>query len=129
VDAIAIVAPGVHAWTQRVQAQVRAGMSTFTTYSGRVIHLDTKRPYAAVNYMVQGTAREILVDALIKWDDGLYGGGLVLPVHDELLAWVPSGVAEEASLYLEWCLTAELDGVRIMCEMDPPADRWMSAKS
>lgn len=129
VDAIAVVAPGVHEWTQRVQAQVRAGMSTFTTYSGRVIHLDTKRPYAAVNYQVQGTAREVLADSLIKWDDGPYAGGLVLPVHDELLAWVPSDVAEEASRYLEQCLTTELYGVKIMCEMDPPSDRWVSAKS
>lgn len=128
VDAIGVVAPGVKAWTERVKADVRHGMSEFRTYSGRVIKLDPKQSHKAVNYQVQGTAREILVDGLIDWDDGEWAGSLVIPVHDEILAMVPEADGQRASVYLQQCMTREINGVKITCEPDPPSPVWVSAK-
>jgi hypothetical protein len=39
-------------------------------------------------YAVQRTARELFVDALLRWRD-TPGGECVLPVHDEIIALVP----------------------------------------
>jgi hypothetical protein len=129
VQALGVVAPGVASWAAQVKQAVRGGMSQFRTYSGRVIHLDTSQPHKAVNYLVQGTARELLVDTLLAWDAGPYAGGVIVPVHDEVIAWVDEDVAEEATEYLVRCMTRELHGVAIVCEPDPPSDRWDSYAS
>jgi hypothetical protein len=129
VQALGVVAPGVASWAEQVKAAVRGGMNQFRTYSGRIIHLDTSQPHKAVNYLVQGTARELLVDTLLAWDEGPYGGGVIIPVHDEVIAWVDEADAEAATEYLVRCMTRELHGVSIICEPDPPSDRWDSYAS
>jgi hypothetical protein len=129
VEALGVVAPGVAAWADQVRQAVRGGMNQFRTYSGRVIHLDTSQPHKAVNYLVQGTARELLVDTLLAWDDGPYAGGVIVPVHDEVIAWVDEADADAATEYLVRCMTRELYGVAIVCEPDPPSDRWDSYAS
>lgn len=129
VEALGVVAPGVAAWADQVKQAVRNGMNQFRTYSGRIIHLDTSQPHKAVNYLVQGTARELLVDTLLAWDDGPYAGGVIVPVHDEVIAWVDEADAEAATDYLVRCMTRELYGVAITCEPDAPSDRWDSYAS
>jgi hypothetical protein len=129
VEALGVVAPGVAAWADQVKQAVRNGMNQFRTYSGRIIHLDTSQPHKAVNYLVQGTARELLVDTLLAWDDGPYAGGVIVPVHDEVIAWVDEADADAATDYLVRCMTRELYGVSIICEPDPPSDRWDSYSS
>jgi P4 family phage/plasmid primase-like protien len=129
VEALGVVAPGVAAWADQVKQAVRGGMNQFRTYSGRIIHLDTSQPHKAVNYLVQGTARELLVDTLLAWDDGPYAGGVIVPVHDEVIAWVDEADAEAATEYLVRCMTRELYGVAITCEPDAPSDRWDSYAS
>jgi hypothetical protein len=61
----------------RVVAEVRdaveAGRTQFPTYSGRVIHLPKDRPHAGPNYCIQGTARELLIDALMRWRETRWG--------------------------------------------------------
>jgi DNA polymerase I-like protein with 3'-5' exonuclease and polymerase domains len=129
VEALGVVAPGVAAWADQVKQAVRNGMNQFRTYSGRIIHLDTSQPHKAVNYLVQGTARELLVDTLLAWDDGPYAGGVIVPVHDEVIAWVDEADADAATDYLVRCMTRDLYGVSIICEPDPPSDRWDSYSS
>lgn len=127
VATIELMAPGLPAWTEHVKANVKAGNTQYPTYSGRVIHLDRRFPHKAPNYLIQGTARELLVDALIKWDAGPYAGGVVLPVHDEIVAMVPTEVADDATAYLVSCMTSDLYGVPITVEADAPSAQWMSA--
>lgn len=123
--------PGVTAWTNQVKAAVKAGHTTFETYSGRVIHLDPAFPHKAVNYLVQGTARELLADALIEWSRGRWATCVVLPMHDEIVAWVPAAEADEAIAFLAEIMTRKLwcglQEVPIACEADAPAMAWQSA--
>lgn len=121
------IAPELAAWSARVRDAVRQGLREYRTYSGRVIHLDPRLPHKAPNYIIQGTARELLVDALIRWDVGPYRGGIVLPVHDEIVAMVPADVAAEATRYLVECMTTQLGPVPITVEADEPAQCWQSA--
>lgn len=121
------IAPQLAAWSAGVRQAVKNGLREYRTYSGRVIHLDPRLPHKAPNYIIQGTARECLVDALIRWEQGPYRGGIVLPVHDEIVAMVPAEQAVEATKYLVRCMETQLGPVPITVEADEPADRWQSA--
>ena len=126
IDILDALTPGAAQWARRVRNAVQNGHTTFESYSGRVIHLDPELPHKAVNYLVQGTGRELLVDAILRWDAGPYGGGVILPVHDEILAFVAEDIAEEAAAYLTECMTTEINGVKIAVEADSPVRRWTS---
>jgi DNA polymerase I-like protein with 3'-5' exonuclease and polymerase domains/phage/plasmid-associated DNA primase len=128
VDSLGLVAPTYVAWTNEIKAQVRSGATQMPTYAGRVIHLHRQHPHKAPNYSIQGTARELLVDALIKWDTTEYGrGGVVVPIHDEILAVVPAEVAAEATKALVDCMTTQLYGVAITAQASEPSFAWQDA--
>jgi P4 family phage/plasmid primase-like protien len=124
VDSLQLVAPAYVAWADEVKRQVRGGATQMPTYSGRVIHLPREYPHKAPNYCIQGTARELLVDALIAWDSTRWAGGVVLPVHDEIVAVVPEQDAQEATAELVRCMTRELYGIQIAAEASEPAFAW-----
>jgi DNA polymerase I-like protein with 3'-5' exonuclease and polymerase domains len=124
VDSLQLVAPTYVAWADEVKRQVRAGATAMPTYSGRTIHLPREYPHKAPNYCIQGTARELLADALLAWDTTRWGGGVVLPVHDEVVAVVPERDAVEATAELARCMTRELYGVEITAEASDPSFAW-----
>jgi DNA polymerase I-like protein with 3'-5' exonuclease and polymerase domains len=124
VDALREIAPAYVAWADEVKRHVRAGATQMPTYAGRVIHLPREYPHKAPNYCIQGTARELLVDALLEWDQTRWGGGVVLPVHDEIVALVPEQDAAEATTELVRCMSRELYGISIVAEASEPAFAW-----
>jgi DNA polymerase I-like protein with 3'-5' exonuclease and polymerase domains len=79
----------------------------YRTYSGRNIYI--KAPHAFGNYAIQGTARELLVDGVLKWDDAVrerpeWRAAPLLPVHDECLTWVKREYHTEATEVLRQCM-------------------------
>ena len=127
VDSLRLIAPGYVSWADEIKRQVRAGATRMPTYAGRVIHLPRQYPHKAPNYCIQGTARELLVDALLRWDATPWGGGVVLPVHDEIVAVVPAEGAEQATTALVECMTTELHGVAITAQASIPSYAWQDA--
>ena len=119
--------PGLTQWSTNVRNAVKAGQTSFTAYSGRVIHFDMLRPHAGPNYIIQGSAREALVDSLVKWRQTKWGGCLLLPVHDELDVFVPEEDAKEATATLIACMETELNGVRIAAEASDPSFAWQDS--
>ncbi len=124
VDSLQLVAPTYVNWADEVKRQVRGGATQMPTYAGRVIHLPREYPHKAPNYCIQGTARELLVDALLAWDQTRWGGGVILPVHDEIVAMVPEQDAQEATAELARCMARELYGIQITAEPGEPAFAW-----
>jgi DNA polymerase I-like protein with 3'-5' exonuclease and polymerase domains/phage/plasmid-associated DNA primase len=124
VDVLAGVAPQYVEWAEQVKRSVRQGSTQFPTYTGRVIHLDRRYPHKAPNFLVQGSAREALVDALLKWQETRWGGSVVLPVHDEIVAVVPESEAVDATAALVTAMEAELFGVHILAEASAPSFAW-----
>ena len=124
IDALDALTPRLAAWSRAISDGVRAGHVTFPTYAGRVIHLPRDRPHAAPNFAIQGSARELLVDALVRWRDTRWGTCVLIPVHDELDVFVPAADAEEASRALVACMETTLYGVRIAAEPSVPAFAW-----
>jgi len=124
VDALDALTPQLSAWSTAISNAARRGQTRFTSYAGRVIHLPRDRPHAAPNYAIQGSARELLVDALVRWRDTPWGGCVLLPVHDELDVFVPAEDAERATAELVRCMQTELFGVPIEAAPSTPSFAW-----
>lgn len=124
IDAMDSLTPGLTEWSRMVRDGVEAGRTQFQAYSGRVIHLPKAAPHAAPNYCIQGTARELLVDALLRWAETPWGHVPLFPVHDELVAIVPEDQAEAATAALVACMTTQLNGVPIVAEPSEPTFAW-----
>lgn len=128
IGALTALAPGLPTWTRSVRTAVQGGLSVASAYSGRPIYLDPQMSHKAPNYLIQGTAREILVDALLRWDQGPYGGGVVLPVHDEIVAVVAEDHAQDALSCLVGCMETELYGMPITAVVNEPSFAWQDAE-
>jgi len=92
--------PGVKVWQQKVQheATMRAaeeGVCYALTPFGRRQVVPADKVYKLVNYLVQGTAGDVLKQSIVRLDRAGLTEHLVLPVHDELVFDVPKGDAEE----------------------------------
>lgn len=130
IDALDALLPELTEWSRMVREAVKAGHTQFPTYAGRVAHLDRDFPHKAPNYCIQGTARELLIDALVRWSGTRWGAdpsGVLLPVHDELVVVVPEDDAEEATAALVQAMTTELNGVPIKAEASQPSFAWADA--
>ena len=86
-----------------------------------------------LNYLVQGSARECLVDAWWRFDHVFGMGELVwLPIHDEIVMQVPADRVEEVAKAIEKCMSFDLCGVPISATAQRLIDidgvsRWMTA--
>lgn len=127
VETLAWIAPGVVEWSNKIKRAVRNGQLEYQTYSGRVIHFPRAYPHKAPNFAVQGTARELTVDACLRWRDTQWGKAIMWPVHDELDAMVPEGEAVDATAALKDCMSLELYGVKIKAEASEPSPYWADA--
>lgn len=127
IDTLAHMLPGVTGWSELIKSGVEAGRTQFPTYAGRVVHLPKRAPHAGPNYCIQGTARELLIDALLRWEKTRWGSAVLLPVHDEVVAKVPEDQAEEATQALVEVMATELYGVPIIAEASTPTFAWSDA--
>lgn len=120
VSSLKAIAPGFFQWAEQTRQAVRKGHTRFETYSGRVVHFPQEFPHKAPNYAIQGSCRELLIDALVRWRDTRWGDCTLLPVHDELIMQVPAEDAHEATLSLVECMRGELLGVKIIADAGKP---------
>jgi phage/plasmid-associated DNA primase len=124
ISAMDAMTPGLTEWSRMLRGGVESGHTQYPTYAGRVIHLPKAAPHAGPNYAIQGTARELLIDALMRWEQTPWGHCTLMPVHDEILAMVPEHQALEATEALKACMATELYGVPIVAEADEPSFEW-----
>jgi P4 family phage/plasmid primase-like protien len=124
IDAMDALTPTLAEWSQTTRGEIETGHTHWQAYSGRTIHLPKAAPHAGPNYKIQGTARELLMDALLRWNQTRWGGAVILPVHDEIVAKVPAAEAEEATAALLGCMTTELYGVTIKASASEPSFAW-----
>lgn len=85
-----------------------------TTQYGRRLIVDAGKPYAATNYIVQSTARDIMAEALLRvMADAEVGHMVLLPIHDELLGQAPRRVAQYSADRFGEIMSTEFEGVPI----------------
>lgn len=124
IAAMDAMTPGLTGWSADIRGAVEAGRTQYPTYAGRVVHMPKAASHAGPNYAIQGTARELLIDALVRWEQTPWGRCTLMPVHDEILVMVPEAQAHEATEALKACMATELYGVPIVAEADEPSFEW-----
>jgi DNA polymerase I-like protein with 3'-5' exonuclease and polymerase domains len=127
VSTLDAMTPTLTAWSTHLRNQVKAGHTHYRTYTGAVVHLPRDYPHKAPNYAIQRTARELLVDALLRWQDTPWGTSVLLPVHDEILAMVPTHDATPATAALIECMHTTFHDIPILAEADEPSHAWADA--
>ena len=125
IDVLDRLTPRLRAWSENLKAAIKAGRTQFPSYSGRVIHLTS--PHSGPNFAIQGSAREALVDGLLRWEQTPWGGAVILPVHDEILAMVPEQDGPAATAALVECMTSSVYGVPIDVDPSDPSPFWADA--
>jgi DNA polymerase-1 len=66
--------------------------------TGRRHVADEGKEYALVNYLIQGTAAEVLKRKLVELDNAGLGDYMILPVHDEVIFDVPADLVQDVSV-------------------------------
>ncbi|MGO1048825.1 DNA polymerase [Crossiella sp. CA198] len=119
--------PAISRLSHRLRDRVRlTGERWVTTPTGRRIHLDSDRLYAATNYLIQPTARDIAAQALLAIEDAGYGEFLRMVIHDEFLASVPAVDAEEIGHGITQAMSMTLRGVPIDADFEVGGRSWGS---
>ncbi|MGW5735768.1 MULTISPECIES: DNA polymerase [Streptomyces] len=94
------------------------------TASGRVLHTDANRPFAATNYSIQSFARDLMGLGAIK----VHRAGMLdvmrLIVHDEFVISAPKAEARDAAHEVGRLMSCEWNGVNIPTEPEVYGRSW-----
>ncbi|WP_229398120.1 DNA polymerase [Micromonospora okii] len=118
------VYPEIKRYSRRLMERAEFGRREVVTPSGRHLPLDRDRLYAATNYVVQSTARDLLAQAIADIFAAGLGDHLLLPVHDELIAQAPTADAEEVIREIGRAMESTFFGVRIESDPDVYGPSW-----
>jgi DNA polymerase I-like protein with 3'-5' exonuclease and polymerase domains len=94
---------------------------------GRELPIDPGRKYAATNYMIQSTARDLFVTGMMRLVKAGYGPYMWLPIHDEIVVNVPEDKAEQAAKDMSEALSISFYGTPIDAEGVVLGKRWRKA--
>lgn len=87
--------PGVPRWTRSVELDARQRLElegepyVRSPLTGRKHVADPRKLYPLVNYVIQGTAGEVLKMKIVELDRAGLGGYMLFPVHDEIDLEIP----------------------------------------
>ena len=121
--------PGVATFMRTVEAvaQQRAadeGAAYVKSPAGRRHPLDVRSLYKGVNYLIQGTAADVLKKAILDLDAAGLGEFLVLPVHDEVIADVPEADAAAVAAEIGRVMTDEATYAVPLTASADVVERW-----
>lgn len=102
------VYPEIKRYSNKLQRDARANGMVLRSPTGRILALDRDRTYAAINYMIQSTAADVLKNALEALFTAGLGDHLLMPVHDELIAQAPEAEAEEVAQAIRETMRTEV---------------------
>lgn len=103
----------------RLQAD---GEAWVKTPSGRRQVAENDKAYTLVNFLIQGTAADVLKQALVNLDNAGFGESMLLPVHDEILFTLQDPDVEKEIVELMEDRTNYQ--VPLICEAVGGLERW-----
>lgn len=116
--------PGIKSYARKLMDRAEWGEREVVTPSGRHLPLDRDRLYAATNYVVQSTARDVLGQALIDLKAAGLDQYLLLPIHDEVMGQAPVEEAEAVAKEVAQVMTTPFFGVRLDAEGEVFGPTW-----
>ena len=105
--------PAIQRYARALTDAAEYGKRSTRLPSGRELPLDRDRLYAAVNYTTQGSAAEVMKEAMRAVDSAGLGGYVLLPIHDELLIQAPEDTVAETVAAVAEAMTMDFLGVRL----------------
>jgi DNA polymerase I-like protein with 3'-5' exonuclease and polymerase domains len=121
------VYPEIRRYSAKLQRRAEYGKKEVVTVSGRHLPLDRDRLYAATNYVIQSTARDILAQAIVDIFDAGMGDYLLLPIHDEVLMQAPDREADEVAREVGRIMSGDFYGVPLTSTGEVTGRSWGSA--
>lgn len=122
--------PGMKRMMKEVEAigarRVREeGEGYIITKGGRRLPAESDRLYALVNFLLQGSAAEVLKMNIMKMDAAGLTDMMIVPVHDEMLLSVPKADQLEVAKTFQECMTTR-EGweVPLLAGAPDVGDRW-----
>lgn len=115
--------PRIAVYSNKLQSLARR-QGYVVTGSGRVLPVDKDRPYSALNYMVQSTARDVTCRALIRLHEAGFTPYMRLVIHDEFLLSVPADKAEWGALEVARIAKEVMNNVVIDTDADVYGTSW-----
>jgi DNA polymerase-1 len=120
------VYPGVKRYSQKLQREARGDGYIVWTPVGRRLPLDRDRVYAATNYAVQSTARDVLCQAVLDMDDKGLTEYLLLLIHDEALGCAPAADVAEIAKEVGDAMAMDFFGVPLDTDPEVGGRSWGS---
>jgi DNA polymerase-1 len=118
-------------FAQRIELKARErwadeGKPYVVSWGGRRIVGDGDKLYALINYLIQGSAADVLKDRLIALNAAGLGDAIVVPVHDEVLFSLPAGEEglEMAKVAQEVMTMPDQFQVPLTVGCDGPLNTW-----
>lgn len=94
--------------------------------AGRVMYVDQDRSYAAMNYMVQGTGRDVTARGLVRLHRAGFTPYMRLPIHDETLSSLPELQAEWGGARIAELMAEQMGPVFIGTDAEVGSRSWGS---
>lgn len=116
--------PEIATYGRLLQSKAGHGRMEVVTPFGRHLPLDKDRAYAATNYVVQSTARDLLAKAIVDVHQAGLGDHLLLPVHDELVCQADTADAADVAHEIGRAMESTFRGVRIDSESSVYGPSW-----
>lgn len=117
--------PGVSAYSKKLAAEA-SSRGYIITPMGRKLPVDSSRSYSALNYMVQSSSRDVTCRALIRLHEAGFSPYLRLPIHDEIVASLPSEKAVWGAKEIGRLMSEEMGPVLISTDGEIGKRSWGS---
>jgi DNA polymerase-1 len=125
--------PGIKGFMAEIESlgskrEKEEGIGYIITEGGRKLPCDPGRVYSLTNYMLQGTAAELMKKAIVRLDAAGYTDYCQVPIHDEMVFSLPEADAQDAMKDIEEIMSycnGEF-AVDLPAEAEGGLDRWGS---
>jgi len=93
--------PGIKNFMEKTEKlgnirEAEEGVGYIVTGTGRHIPADKGKMYTLTNYTLQGTAAELMKQAIVRLDAAGYGPYMQMAIHDEMIFSIPPHMLEKA---------------------------------
>ncbi|MFF9481424.1 DNA polymerase [Streptomyces sp. NPDC014733] len=116
---------GVKRFSEKLQREARRTGYVYTA-TGRRLPVDRDRAYAALNYYIQSSARDITARALIELDRADFTQWMRLPIHDEIVFSFPRERAAELTEQAARIMEMTFKGLLIPADGEIGEQSWGS---
>lgn len=131
VDAVHEAFPGIKRFMVEIEnvgtkREKDTGNGYITTKTGRIIPADKGRVYSLLNYTLQGSAAEVMKQAVVRLDAAGYGPYMKMVIHDEVVFSMPDHMIEEALPEIQEIMSVTNGewAVPLIAEPEGPYARW-----